>query len=267
MPVHFQAITNNSEGSSLLASLLQGGLDAADGAIASEDGRILHIMRVMRDLGSGERIGKIVYTYLKNDERKSLETLDIDITLDSVESVELEFLNMLPESSDADEYYDVEAVAEGQHLQIETVNRNFIKQDILNTVQRVRTSAFPFRLTVYDDLDALNDAFGFKPVKAKGTDMTVSGFAPTFAAPSSIVQNEDYEGETFSFLIGTVKSFRDVSVVFGDCTLPFVIAQVESALGLLPTAMGRDVFDLSRLAPGKIVAMYADIKADFAVDQ
>jgi hypothetical protein len=46
-----------------------------------------------------------------------------------------------------------------------------------------------------------------------------------------------------------------------------VIAFVESALGLLPTAMGRDVFNLDNLVPGAVVFMYADIKADFAVEQ
>ena len=78
---------------------------------------------------------------------------------------------------------------------------------------------------------------------------------------------KDSENEVYSFLIGKIKSFRDVEIRFDRHSIPFVIAQIDTALGLLPTAMGRDVFDLTKLAPGTIIAMYADIKVDFAVDQ
>ena len=268
MPLHFDAITNNSRDSSLLTYLLTNGLDHADGAVASEDGRILHIANYMRDVGSGDRIGKFVFTLLRDEAAKSLQILDVDITLDSKDTVALRFLKKLPGSSDANEYYDVETAAEEQHLQIETVNRNCIKDyDLTDTVRDVRACAFPFRLTLFDDIDALNAFYGFTEKSAGYGDMKIGGLSETFAAPGNIVQNKDYEGETFSLLVGTIRSYRDVSVNFGERTLLFTIAQVETALGLLPTAMSREVFDLSSLAPGRVISMYADVKADFAVDQ
>lgn len=267
MPFHFQSITRDSEDGGLLAYLLKNGLDDTDGVLASEDKRFLHIMRIMRDAPSGDRIGKIVFTLFIDNEEKTLRILDVDITLDGGGETALTFLNKLPDSSDANEYYDVVVVEGEQHIQIETVNRHIINQELLETTHKVRASAFPFRLTVFDSMDALNESLGLKDLRVGKTDMKVGGLAPTFAAPASIIQNEDYAGEVFSFLVGTVKSVRDVSVDFGERTLAFAIVMLDSALGLLPTAMGRDVFDLSGLAPGKVIAMYADIKADFAVDQ
>ncbi|MBQ3216741.1 MAG: hypothetical protein IJB35_02875, partial [Oscillospiraceae bacterium] len=54
---------------------------------------------------------------------------------------------------------------------------------------------------------------------------------------------------------------------FGEAALPFVLAKVDTALGAIPVAMGREVFDLKELKAGCIVAMNADIKADLARDE
>ena len=125
MPLHLNALTNNDQ-DGFLAHLLQNGLDHADNVIVSEDKRILHIANDMQDAVSGERIGKFVFTLLKDEARKALEIIDADITLDSAEATELRFLEKLPQSSDANEYYDVETVDNEIHLQIETVNHNFL---------------------------------------------------------------------------------------------------------------------------------------------
>ena len=267
MPLHLNALTNHHQ-DELLAYLLQNGLDHAEDAIAGEDGRILHLANPVWDAASGERIGKFVFTLLIDDARKALEAIDIDITLDSAETAELRFLEKLPQSSDANEYYDVETANDRIRLQIETVNRNFLAGDIVDTVQRVRACAFPFQLTVYDDMDALNDAVGLKQtVNVNGTDMTVGGLSSIFAAPGSLGSIDGSESDIYSLMVGIVRNIRDVSVKFGEKTLTFVIVQLESALGLLPVAMGRDVFDLDKLAPGRAIMMNADVKADFAVDQ
>ena len=68
----------------------------------------------------------------------------------------------------------------------------------------------------------------------------------------------------YSFIVGTVKSFRDVSPDFGDNKLPFVVAKVDTAVGVVPVAMGRDVFDLKELKVGCVIAMNAVVKADVA---
>ena len=43
-----------------------------------------------------------------------------------------------------------------------------------------------------------------------------------------------------------------------------VIAHVDTALGCIPVAMGRDVFDLSALDVGSIIGMNADVKVDLS---
>lgn len=264
MPLHLNALTNNAH-DELLTQLLQEGLDQAESTIASEDRKILHVANPMWDAASGERIGKFVFTLLVDNAHKAFEVIDIDMTLESAETTELRFLQMLPQSSEANEYYDVETTDNGIHLQIETVNRNALPGDIVDTVQRVCTCAFPFQLTVYDDMKALNEAVGFKQT-ARGTNMSV-GLSSVFAAPGSLGGTEGSESDIYSLMVGVVRDMRDVSVQIGERTLAFVIVQLESALGLLPVAMGRGVFDLDKLAPGRAIMMNADVKADFAVDQ
>ncbi len=272
MPLHFGAITKDSQDSGLLAHLLTRELNHVDNSIVSEDGRIVHATTYMRDVDSGDRLGKFVFTMKKDDKKKllghkkkSLSILDVDMTLDSKEPVELKFLEKRNCSSDANEYYDVETVAEGRHLQIETVNRNAVKQkEIVDTALRVGASAFPFQLDVYDDMMALNIALGLHNIKNEQTGIIIEGLSETFTASGSLVKDDE---TAYSFLVGTVKSYREVLVSFGERALPFIIAQVETGLGLLPTAMSREVFDLSKLEPGSVVSMYAYIKADFALNQ
>ena len=272
MPLHFGAITNDSQNSDLLAHLLTKELNNVDNAIVSEDGRIVHATTYMRDVNSGDRLGKYVFTMKKDDKKmflkrkkKSLGILDVDITLDSKDPVELKFLEKLNCSSDANEYYNVETVDEGRHLQIETVNRNAVKQkEIVDSVLSVKASAFPFQLDIYDDMTALNIALGLHNIKNEQTGIIIEGLSETFTASGSLTKDDE---TAYSYLVGTVKSYREVLVSFGERALPFIIAQVETGLGLLPTAMSREVFDLSKLETGSVVSMYAYIKADFALNQ
>lgn len=55
-----------------------------------------------------------------------------------------------------------------------------------------------------------------------------------------------------------------LKISFGDVSWDFVLAHIHCALGTVPAAMGREVFDLSGLAPNTIVAMNADVKADLS---
>lgn len=269
MPLHFGSITQDSQDSRLLEYLIHDGLDGADVYLASKDKKYLHVARYMRDSVSGDRIGKIVYTLFNDHERKTLQILDIDIVLDGGQVTQLNFLQKLPDSSDANEYYDVEVVDGQQHLRIETVNRHCVDGEILGSTQEVLASAFPFRLSIHEDIDALNRELGFKerPIRLGDTEMKMGGLSPTFAAPSDVFHNQEFDGEVFSYVIGVVKSTRDVTIEFGERSLPFTIVLLESALGSLPTAVSREVFDLEELAPGKVISMFADIKADFAVYQ
>lgn len=121
-------------------------------------------------------------------------------------------------------------------------------------------------LTVYGSLDAMNEALHVKEIFG-----TKEGLASDFAAPGSaaieIFKLPGNANEISSFLVGTVKSVKDVEVKLGGMKLSFALVRMETALGTLPVAMGRSVFNIEKIAPGKIVAMLADIKADFAIDQ
>ena len=49
--------------------------------------------------------------------------------------------------------------------------------------------------------------------------------------------------------------------------LPLTVALVDTALGLTPVAMNREIFYLENLIPGSAVIMNAYVKADFAPDR
>ena len=76
--------------------------------------------------------------------------------------------------------------------------------------------------------------------------------------------SRDKEDGSYTFLLGRVIGFRDVRWCLGTIELNFIIARLDTALGVIPAAMSREVFDLSNLSENAIVAMNADIKADLA---
>lgn len=263
MPLRLNAITNNSQDPALLAGILGPIVQANDSAFVTPDGSYIHGRTEMIDTKTGQFIGHYVFTYKVHNEKKSLEILDIDLMLASQTRMRVSFLKCLPESSDANEYYDVEAAGMGQHLQIETVNRHTVAEQIEGTEREVSACAFPFQLSVYRNLRMLNKHFGFRRHKRIGkTGMKAFGFSDTFAAPGNIFAKED--AQPYSFMIGTVRSFRDVSIRIDEQKLDFVLAQVETALGIIPVAMGREVFDLKKLRKGCVISMNADVKVDLS---
>ena len=263
MPLHFNAMTNDSQDTELLAWVLQSALHDSEGVFATEDGRHIQLAKRMQDEKTGRTIGKFVFTLFRNEEEKRLEVLDLDIVLDNASASSLRFLERLPQSSDSNEYYHVNVVGNEQHLLVETVNRYTVAGELLDGNFDVHASAFPFELTVFESIDAFNDWAGLKTEKEIGnTGIRVGGFAKDFSAPGNVFRKEG-DG-CFSFLIGVVDSYEDVAVRFGPRTLEFAIVWLRTALGCIPVAAGREVFDLENLAAGKIIAMNADIKADFA---
>lgn len=263
MPVHFDALTEDYKNPSALAWLLQDGINACNSVFISPDQMYFHMQAPMLDALSQEEIGKIVYTVKRNDEMQTLEVLDLDFILSGKGHTGLLFLKKRHGSSDSNEYYDVEVTDEGQHLVIETVNRYTVPGEIEGSERGVRISVFPFELTVYKDIDDFNYRMGFrKMIAVADTGLKVGGLSERFAMPGDMVgKNGD---NNFSFLVGTVQSYRDVQICLGDVTWNFVLADVVTGLGCVPVAIGRDVFDLSQLAPGVVVGMNADVKADLS---
>lgn len=114
---------------------------------------------------------------------------------------------------------------------------------------------------MYDDIDTFNRRMGFSQPPEGDTGFTIRGFSETFLSPGGLLSDSN-PGEVHSDVLGTVESFRDVRVDMGNRALDFVLAQIRTGLGTIPVAMGREVFDLEGIAPGKLIYMSADIKAD-----
>ena len=85
--------------------------------------------------------------------------------------------------------------------------------------------------------------------------------------PGGMFNDKKKSDESYSFVVGKVVSYRDVEIAFGETVYPFVLAMIDTALGVIPVSMGREVFDLESLKVGCIVAMNVDIKADLARDE
>ncbi len=266
MPLHLDSIMNDKMKRDVFAWVLQECMDGCDSLFLSEDKKFFHIRRNIIDGLSGDTIGKFIYTLLLGD--NVLEIKDIDIVWDNDKPTLLRF-NLLREwSSGSNERYGVEAVNEGQHLEIETVNRHVVNKALVGTEREVFVSAFPFELNLYENIDAFNKWAGFKdPITVGGTDIMVHGFSPKFTMPSRMFGDAEEKNENYSFVLGEVVSFRDVEVTFGETVTSFVLAKVDTALGIIPVGMSRDVFNLEELEVGSIVAMNADIKVDLAKDE
>ena len=171
----------------------------------------------------------------------------------------LNSLKKLDESSESNEYYHVECENEN-HFEVETVNRSAIENEIEGQKHEVYVSAFPFELNVYDNIDDFNKVAGFgKPVQVANTELKVSGYSERFVATGSAFGKQ----EASSFIIGTVKTFREVNAIIGEEEVDFIIVQLDTAIGTIPVAVSREVFDLEKLYAGKIIVMFADIKIDF----
>lgn len=264
MPLHLNSITNDTEDAGILTWILQEGLHRGNEVFATPDGKYLHLRTPLIDNNSQDEIGKINFTIQVNSDSKALEILDADLTLNGNELTALTFFNIKKGSSEANEYYDVVTVGDEQHLEIETVNRHTIEGELIDKRIDTRISIFPFALTVYENIEAFNRWAGFgEGVTVGNTDLKVSGLSDTFAMAGGIWDDQNSD-EHYSFLVGTVKSIREVQVSFGSKIVDFIIAMVHTALGTVPVAMSADVFDLSILSSGKIIAMQADVKADLA---
>lgn len=241
-------------------------INESESVYATADKRLLHSVRFLFDEKRKDCIGKTVFTVENNG--KALNIIDLDLTLNSESAIPIRFLERLPLSSEANEYYNAETIEQRRGFQLETVNRHTLPFDIEGTVQNVYVSAFPFKLNVYDDMDELNAELGFaKGVRVGKTDLIVHGYSPMFLGSGESLGNTEEADEPFSFVIGNVKSFREVSVRFVDYAVRFYIIYLETALGLLPVAANDEYFDLRKLNEGKVVAMFAAIKADFVKDR
>ena len=260
MPVHFQSITRDDQDPELISAIVSETMKDARSFFVSED-RYLHVQADIKDDITGDVFGKVVFTEKIHESGESLEIKDIDIVLNNENRTKLRFLDIREGSSDANEYYDAAEAEEEGHLEIETVNRHCVKGELTGTEREVSICAFPFQLSVYEDIDAFNREVGFKDEGPSDDEVpSVKGLSEKFIMPGNTFNGG--EGDTYTFLLGTVKGYRDVIWTLGDRKLIFLIVWLDTALGVIPAAMSPEVFDLSSLKEGALIAMDADIKAD-----
>lgn len=267
MPLHLNSITNDTHNPALLTYILGQAFQNVNSGYATPDKLRFVGRSEMIDKKSGDVIGHFVYSIWSNLKENRNEIQDLDITLCNRNSTSVHFLKRLQNSEDATDYYDAELAGSKQRFQLETVNKYAVYKDLSGTTRDVFISAFPFELSIYDSIDAFNKHLGFKKNKPIGKiGLKTSGLSETFLSPGGII-SKNYPDEVFSMVVGTVASFRDVSVDFGGVVLNFMIAQVKTAFGTIPVAIGREVFDVKKLKVGTLVTMNADIKADLAAPE
>lgn len=260
MPIHLCALTDRDTRTEA-AWILQQAIYHVTDAFAAPDKKYALASTPVVDQLSGESIGKFVYTIHACSDCNAL--LDVDLVLNNATPFSMRFEKRLPASSDANEYYEVELPYGGQHGIIETVNRYAAADVLEGTIQTVYVSALPFELTVFENEEKMNRAFGFdNGIRVGQTDLTVYGLSPTFVSPGTLF-DETTEEAPWSLVIGTVQDYRQVVIRLGDAAYSACLTVLNTGFGLLPTLIGRNVFHTRNLNRGKVIAMNAYIKANF----
>lgn len=268
MPLHINAIIPEAKEEDLLEWIIGEALSQAKVKYVSQDEHFLLLEKGIVDIGSQEIIAKLVYTMVKDEENKRMQLIDIDIVLKNDFTTELELLEKLPASSDANEYYDAEVVNKGGHLQIETVNRHTYKEELEGKNHKFYLSVFPFYVEVRKNIDEINELFNFSEnIKVGDSEAKVGGFAEDFMAPASLFKVFDghvADDETFTYLFGEVEEIKEVSIETfeEDENIDFLIVTVKSGMGNVPVAMSREAFELEDIHVGRMLILKADIKAD-----
>ena len=265
MPLRLDSITSSRDNSNLIARMMHIGTKEFDSIYATPDKRFILMKKTLIDCLSRDPIGEMVLTLRVAEKEKQLQFLDMDIILLNDIDCRVRFLELKEDSSDANEYYEIETVDEGSHLIVETVNRHTEAQDLVDTERNVGISMFPFHIGVFKDMKEVNRWAEIPEFMESGIPgYQIAGLSDRFCMPGGMMNAKTEKDGSYSFVIGKVKSFRDVMLDFDGDRLPFVLAKVDTAAGVVPVAMGRDVFDLSKLTIGCIVAMDTVVKVDVA---
>lgn len=264
MPLHLESFIPEGKSENTLSVMVEG-VRTADPLYISSDETVVHSKKRMKDAITGEEFGSIIYTLKIERPIEKLSIIDIDVVIDNDNKTRLKILNKLPGSSEANEYYDAEVIDQGGHFQLETVNRNACKDNIVDTEQEVFISAFPFSVEIHNDMEEFNRESGLeKDITIGDKQLRCNGFADDFMAPASLFHMGTDSNETYTYFFSKVLKIREVETEdFGD-KVSFLIVDVDSGMGVIPVVMSRDCFDLDELAVGKVLEVKADIKADFS---
>lgn len=268
MPLHLEAITEH-ETNEIFTWILQDALQNVNDAFATQkDGKTYALASYpLYDTTTGSEIGKYVFTIYSNLEEQCNEILDLDIVLNNSTPTRLHFGRKLSQSSDSNEYYEVLADEKEQHLIVETVNRYTVPGEIEGKDIFIYASAFPFQLTIFETVEEYNKYCGFEtPIQVGNTELKVHGLSTTFACPGDMMKQNDDE-DPWSFVVGEIKEYRGVTIAFGSIKREVYLVTLHSALGDLPTIVGKEIFDTSKIGVGKIIGMNTSVKVNFIKDK
>lgn len=237
-----------------ISATVEGVFDAPTSVFSSID-RFFHLRTELNDRNSGETIGHFVLSVIYNEKAGRHDVVDSDITFLSDTPVRLYFEKQIGEDNYGTPCYEAVTLDDDideQYLHVETVNR-FTGYPNLNTHEAdLNIALFPKEVKMFDSIEQLNDQLdpAFNGIQERPED----GYTDRFIA-------ESQEG---SFLVGTVKDMKNVSVSVGKLDLDFLLVQMETALGTVPAAMSPEVFGLDGIAPGKVLAMKAFVSGDLS---
>ena len=265
MPVHFDLLTS-ADSSDYFVDLTTDELQNVEGVAASSDGRFALLTRFWKADENEEDLLRCVYTLRRSE--SGFELIDVDLFSPSPEAVELRFVELLDDSSEANEYYAAEVPENSVGLEVETVNRHLVDQPVEGQVHKVRLCAFALSLKVFDSMEHLNRACGFcKSIKCGDQDVQVAGLDAEFMAPGGSLSPKSQRGEDdyHTTFVGRVLSYRTVEVDIGERSLEFGQALVQSGAGIMPLLVSLDDSAAAELAEDKHILVTALVKADFAV--
>lgn len=254
MPLHIGSFVEEKKSKKILAEILT--LCSKTQNPISPDGIHFHTEYPLVEK-NGKKIGKIVFTFDIADGHLNL--IDGDIVGLPEKPTKLYFEHKLTKAGMTNEYYNVITEQNGFNFQIETVNRFFIKNKIEGTSQDVYLSAFPFVVEIYDDIYSFNKAHEFGVVKLKNG-KTIHGFSKDYMCPN---MHESNDNNPHSFILATVNEIEDIELKINMVTIKFKIIRLKTGAGIIPTFVSEKVFDLRELEEGKLLAVSANIKADF----
>jgi hypothetical protein len=233
MPLHLESFYNGDK-TEIFINMIPRDISQAEKVFATEDKKKILMANKLFNNDNGEQFGQIVYLLMLNQDEKGIEIIDIDIVLDSENKIKIKLLDKLEESSDRNEYYEAESLDNGAHFQIETVNRYKIEREICNTEVDAYISAFPFKLTVFENIEEFNNFAGFdNSIKIGNTEYTVNGYSETMLAVGGAV-NSDIN-EPCSFIIGKVKGYKDIKTTIGE--IPITIPNITKIITISITAL------------------------------
>lgn len=218
-----------------------------------------HFRAEMIDRSTGDLIGLYVVSVYKDEARKMNVILDEDITLPSKDSIKLQLMRQMGETSFSTQIFN--AVIPGTDYPpfwIETVNRFTAHPHLEGKNVEGTVNFFPNRLTCYPDMAALNRAYGWPAEitdpKFRELGITSVGYSDNFLAMI----------EGYPKLFGTVVSAREIRTSVGSLDMEFVSAKVRTALGVIPVPINKDLFNIEAIEPGNALDMSGTIALDFS---